>query len=113
MNVKVMDFHKNGGSVVCICGESGSGKSTLARMYLREHPDGVALDGDVIRHFVTPELGYSDEDRLENNKRVAAIAAMLAYMGKFVVVSTVRADIAHGLLLGQGVPSRLVRLGSA
>ena len=81
-------------------------------MYLREHPDAVVLDGDVVRHFITPELGYSEEDRRENNARVAAVAEMLAYMGKFVVVSTVRADIAHNILKKRGLRSRLIRLES-
>ena len=71
---KVNQFNKcfraeDSPSILCICGESGSGKSTLAKKILeyREsneniHPT-VVLDGDGVRHFVTPDLGYSDEDR--------------------------------------------------
>lgn len=73
---KVNQFNKcfraeDSPSILCICGESGSGKSTLAKKILeyREsngniHPT-VVLDGDGVRHFVTHDLGYSDEDRIK------------------------------------------------
>jgi adenylylsulfate kinase-like enzyme len=91
-------------SILCICGESGSGKSTLAKKILeyREsngniHPT-VVLDGDGVRHFVTHDLGYSDEDRIKNNEIIAGIAFLLVVQGFNVIISTVRANVAYNIL---------------
>lgn len=91
-------------SILCICGESGSGKSTLAKKILeyREsngniHPT-VILDGDGVRHFVTHDLGYSDEDRIKNNEIIAGIAFLLVIQGFNVIISTVRANVAYNIL---------------
>lgn len=91
-------------SILCICGESRSGKSTLAKKILeyREsngniHPT-VVLDGDGVRHFVTHDLGYSDEDRIKNNEIIAGIAFLLVVQGFNVIISTVRANVAYNIL---------------
>lgn len=95
---------KDSPSILCICGESGSGKSTLAKKILeyREsngniHPT-VVLDGDGVRHFVTHDLGYSDEDRIKNNEIIAGIAFLLVVQGFNVIISTVRANVAYNIL---------------
>lgn len=63
-------------------GLSGAGKSTIAGL-LRHKLTGegifsVLLDGDTMREGINKNLGFSDEDRLENVRRVAEIADMLA-----------------------------------
>lgn len=84
------------GKITCIYGESGSGKSYLAHQLRDEHT--IILDGDSVRHYVNNDLGYSDEDRHENNRRIAAIAQLLAIQGHNVIISTVRANIAYEIL---------------
>ena len=70
-----------------IVGESGSGKSTLARRMLTENT--VHLDGDEMRATICKDLGFNDEDRLENNLRIARLARLMADKGFDVVVSTI------------------------
>ena len=63
------------GAVIWMYGLSGSGKSTLANLLERSlHGDGrlvKVLDGDNIRSGLNRNLGFSDEDRLENIRRVS------------------------------------------
>lgn len=87
------------GKVTCIYGESGSGKSTLATR-LRK-PGTVVLDGDGVRCYINDDLGFSGEDRRENNIRIAKIALYLSLQGFDVIISTVRADIAFEYLNGK------------
>lgn len=84
------------GKITCIYGESGSGKSHLA-LELRTEGT-IVLDGDGVRRYVNTDLGYSDEDRYENNRRIASMALFLSRQGFDVIISTVRADIAYSLL---------------
>lgn len=66
-----------------ITGRSSSGKSTLAR----KMKNVVHLDGDSMRQCWN--LGFSKEDRREQNLRVAKIARMLHSQGFDVVISTI------------------------
>ena len=78
--------------VFWLFGRSGAGKTTLA-MRLR---DGLAdrkipvvyLDGDEMRSTLCSDLGYKPEARLENHRRIAEMARMLAAQELNVVVST-------------------------
>lgn len=89
------------GSVTCIYGESGSGKTYKALFMKAFKEVDVILDGDSVRTYLNDDLGYSDEDRKQNNIRIAKIALMLANQGIRVVISTVRADIAYEWLQGK------------
>jgi bifunctional enzyme CysN/CysC len=42
------------------------------------------LDGDNLRHGLTADLGFSDEDRIENVRRIGEVALLLADMGSVV-----------------------------
>ena len=72
-------------------GLSGAGKSTLA--YATEfalHESGrhvYVLDGDNIRHGLNKDLGFSDEDRTENIRRVTETARLMLDAGLIVIVS--------------------------
>lgn len=71
--------HGHRGVVLWFTGLSGSGKSTVAGA-LEEalHERGVStylLDGDNVRHGLCSDLGFSDEDRKENIRRVGEVAA--------------------------------------
>lgn len=79
------------GTVVWFTGLSGSGKSTLARAVERQLiADGYAayvLDGDNLRHGLNRDLGFSPEDRQENIRRVAEVAALMADAGLIVITA--------------------------
>jgi len=83
---------KNLTKVFWLFGRSGAGKTTLAAR-LR---DGLAdrnisvvyLDGDDLRSTLCSDLGFKAEARLENHRRIAEIARLLAEQGLNVVVST-------------------------
>jgi len=77
--------------VVWLTGLSGSGKSTIANMVeKRLHADGrhtYLLDGDNVRHGLNKDLGFTDEDRVENIRRVAEVAKLMVDAGLIVLVS--------------------------
>jgi len=81
------------GVVLWLYGLSGSGKSTIANEVERVlHGDGrmtVILDGDNLRTGLNANLGFSDEDRTENVRRVAETAKLLAAQGIIVFVSVI------------------------
>jgi len=72
-------------------GLSGSGKSTLANLLeKRLHAEGrhtFILDGDNIRHGLNRDLGFTEADRVENIRRVAEVARLMADAGLIVLVS--------------------------
>ena len=81
------------GIVLWLYGLSGSGKSTIVNEVERVlHGDGcmtVILDGDNLRTGINANLGFSDEDRTENVRRVAETAKLLAGQGIIVFVSVI------------------------
>jgi len=72
-------------------GLSGSGKSTIANLVEKRLVAGghhtYLLDGDNIRHGLNRDLGFSDEDRVENIRRVAEVARLMVDAGLIVLVS--------------------------
>lgn len=72
-------------------GLSGSGKSTVADLVeKRLHALGYhtyMLDGDNVRHGLNKDLGFTDEDRVENIRRVAQVAKLMTDAGLIVLVS--------------------------
>ena len=72
-------------------GLSGSGKSTVASLLERRlHGLGrhtYVLDGDNVRHGLNRDLGFTDADRVENIRRVAEVAKLMADAGLIVMVS--------------------------
>jgi adenylylsulfate kinase len=81
------------GVVLWLYGLSGSGKSTIANAVERAlHAEGrftAILDGDNLRTGLNSNLGFSDEDRAENVRRVAETAKLLASLGMIVLVSVI------------------------
>lgn len=79
------------GIVVWFTGLSGSGKSTIAveveKMLMDAGHAAYLLDGDNIRHGINSDLGFSDEDRNENIRRIGEIAALFADAGMVTLVS--------------------------
>ncbi len=72
-------------------GLSGAGKSTIAnaaeRRLLALGHHTYLLDGDNIRHGLNRDLGFTDEDRVENIRRVAEVARLMVDAGLIVLVS--------------------------
>jgi bifunctional enzyme CysN/CysC len=92
---------KNGhqAAVLWFTGLSGSGKSTIAsRLERRLFDHGVRtmlLDGDMLRHGINGDLGFSPADRRENIRRVGEVARLFFEHGDLVLctfVSPYRAD---------------------
>jgi bifunctional enzyme CysN/CysC len=78
-------------AVVWLTGLSGAGKSTVANIVEQKlHERGrhtYLLDGDNVRHGLNRDLGFTDADRVENIRRVAEVAALMAEAGLIVLVS--------------------------
>lgn len=76
-----------------LTGLSGAGKSTIARaLQERLHAEGklaTVLDGDDLRHGLNGDLGFSDEDRRENIRRVGEVAALFADAGLITVAALI------------------------
>jgi adenylylsulfate kinase len=98
---------KQRGLAVWMCGLSGSGKSTIANAAERVlHKQGhftIILDGDNIRTGLNSNLGFSDQDRLENIRRLAEVAKVLVENGVIVFISAITPrgelrDTARGLV---------------
>jgi bifunctional enzyme CysN/CysC len=72
-------------------GLSGAGKSTIANLVEKQlHAEGrhtYLLDGDNVRHGLNKDLGFTDEDRVENIRRVAEVARLMVDAGLIVMVS--------------------------
>jgi len=94
--------------VVWLTGLSASGKSTLAKaaeQYLFEDGTAVArLDGDNVRHGLCGDLGFSHEDRNENIRRVAEVAAILYELGHVVICAFISPFAAERTLVRSLVP---------
>lgn len=73
------------GIMIWMTGLSGSGKSTVAIGVERElHRQGILcriLDGDNIRSGINANLGFSEEDRRENIRRIAEIGKLFVETG--------------------------------
>ncbi|VAV94776.1 Sulfate adenylyltransferase subunit 1 / Adenylylsulfate kinase [hydrothermal vent metagenome] len=78
-------------AVLWFTGLSGSGKSTIANLVEQKLYDlgrhTYILDGDNVRHGLNKDLGFKDEDRVENIRRVAETAKLMADAGLVVLVS--------------------------
>jgi len=66
--------------VIWFTGLSGSGKSTVANaVATRLYENGIrnyVLDGDNIRHGLNKDLGFSEEDRKENIRRIGEVSKL-------------------------------------
>lgn len=81
------------GMVLWLTGLSGAGKSTLAwglqRQLYEEKMLCQILDGDQLRTGLTSGLGFTNEDRMENVRRVAEAARLFCDCGIITIVSLI------------------------
>jgi len=79
--------------VIWLTGISGSGKSTIANALDKElYSAGMhtyILDGDNIRNGLSIDLGFSDEDREENIRRVGEVSKLMVDAGLVVIVALI------------------------
>ncbi|MBF0134933.1 MAG: adenylyl-sulfate kinase [Magnetococcus sp. DMHC-1] len=79
------------GLVIWFTGLSGSGKSTLAQAteakLFETGFHTYTLDGDNMRHGLCADLGFSNEDRIENIRRIGEVARLLMDAGTIVLAA--------------------------
>ncbi len=84
---------KQRGIVIWLTGLSGSGKTTIAKALERKfHQDGFLsklLDGDNVRTGINSNLGFTEEDRSENIRRIAEVSRLFLDNGTIVICSFV------------------------
>ncbi|MDH5523388.1 MAG: bifunctional sulfate adenylyltransferase/adenylylsulfate kinase [Desulfobulbaceae bacterium] len=82
------------GFTIFITGLSGAGKSTLARallvklMEMRTRPV-TLLDGDIVRHNLSSELGFSREHRQLNVTRIGFVASEITKNGGIAICAPI------------------------
>ena len=80
---EALNGHKS--AILWFTGLSGAGKSTLAHAVeealYQQHCRTFVFDGDNVRHGLCADLGFSDEDRAENIRRVGEMAKLFTEAG--------------------------------
>lgn len=74
--------------ILVVFGLPGSGKTSLAKSLLQRTP-AIHLNADDVREDLSSDLGFSVEDRIEQARRLGAIARLLSKQGKVVLVDFV------------------------
>ena len=86
---EVQNNHR--GAIIWFTGLSGAGKSTLAHAVEEKlHQMGCrtfVLDGDNVRHGLCGDLGFSDQNRVENIRRVGEVAKLFMEAGMIVLTA--------------------------
>jgi bifunctional enzyme CysN/CysC len=99
------------GRVIWLTGLSGAGKSTIAEAFERRlYAEGIhsyVLDGDNLRTGLNRDLGFAEGDRVENIRRSAEVAKLMADAGLVVIVALIspfrsEREMAKDLLAEQG-----------
>ena len=81
------------GAIVWLTGLSGAGKSTIAveleRALFEQGRQVYVIDGDNLRHGLCADLGFSEDDRVENIRRAAEVAVLLADAGIIAITALI------------------------
>ncbi|WP_312094714.1 adenylyl-sulfate kinase [Niallia sp.] len=83
--------NKHHSYVLWFTGLSGSGKSTVAnavaKRLFEDQTNSYVLDGDNIRFGINKDLGFSDEDRKENIRRIGEVSKLFVDSGQVVLTA--------------------------
>lgn len=94
--------------ILWFTGLSGAGKSTLAHaVEERLHQLGCrtfVLDGDNVRHGLCGDLGFTDQDRQENIRRIAEVAKLMLEAGTITLTAFISPFRAERALARKLVP---------
>jgi len=78
--------------VIWVTGLSGAGKTTLCNAVKRKlkpmMPELLVFDGDGVRRALSQGLGYSEDERIMQFKRMHALVSLVVSQGMFVVVGS-------------------------
>ena len=89
-------------AVIWLTGLSGSGKSTIANIVEKKlHALGhhtYLLDGDNVRHGLNKDLGFTEQDRVENIRRVTEVAKLMLDAGLIVITAFISPFAAERLM---------------
>jgi len=94
--------------VLWFTGLSGSGKSTIAnavetRLNLMNRHT-FLLDGDNVRHGLNKDLGFTENDRIENIRRVGEVAKLMTDAGLIVLTAFISPFRAERQLVRSMIP---------
>ena len=74
--------------IILVIGLPGTGKTTLAKS-LASRSNLIHINADDVRSDLSSDLGFSPEDRIEQARRMGAVARLLSNQGKDVIVDFV------------------------
>ncbi|MGG7647572.1 adenylyl-sulfate kinase [Pseudomonas sp. ES4] len=81
------------GTAILLTGLPAAGKSTLAQALHAElfgrGVQSIVLDGDGLRVGLNRDLGFTDNDRLQNIRRASEVAALLVENGQIVILAMI------------------------
>ncbi|WP_241506150.1 adenylyl-sulfate kinase [Chimaeribacter arupi] len=107
-------LHRHQGAVLWFTGLSGSGKSTVAGALEQAlHAHGVStylLDGDNVRHGLCRDLGFSDDDRRENIRRVGEVAKLMVDAGLVVLTAFISPHRAERQMVRELLGDRFIEV---
>lgn len=87
------DLRRQEARILWFTGLSAAGKSTIASLVdTRLQAVGkrtCLLDGDIVRLGLSRDLGFTDADRIENIRRVAEVARLMANAGLITLVALI------------------------
>ena len=82
---------KHRSCIIWLTGLSGAGKSTVADLLEqklnKQDKHTFLLDGDNLRHTLNQDLGFSDDDRNENIRRIGHVGKLMVDAGLIVIAS--------------------------